>query len=130
MAHESINPADHSRYYEADALHIPFEIYDKNGDARIDLTGSTIEFYLKEDRTDSDVDAVVNKSSENSGEAEITDAANGEATVYISTDDTDGVLTQNDLRLEEDEFFWVLRVVDQEGNRVTTIEGSWDVHAS
>lgn len=129
MAHTSISLAEHGKYYEGDALEIPFEILDK-ADHPVDLSDTDIEFLVKDARTDADADAVLTKSSTNTGEAEITDSSAGQAVVYIDTGDTDGVLTDDTGdQLEQDEFVWSFRVTDANGNRVTSAEGTWTIHA-
>lgn len=127
MAHNSLEPAGGDRYYEGNTLEIRTITMDSNFDNPIDLTDATVEFYLKEDRTDSDSDALLDKSSDNTGEAEITDPENGEASVYIAKGDTDGVLTDGTDRLESKEFFWKFDVIDTNNNLVTTMEGTWEI---
>lgn len=134
MAHNSITPADHGDYYEGDAIHIPFVIKNKYDDATIDITGYTVNFYLKESRTDSDTNAVLTKSGTEGGTTDgvtFTSPTTGEVRVEIATGDTDGVLTDDSgVRQESKEFFVAFRAEDPNGDRVTTVEATWVINAS
>lgn len=135
MAHNSIQPEDHGRYYEGDAILIPFIIKDKHDDQPIDITGFTCEFYVKKDRTDADEEAIVEKiatqgEQDDGVEIDFTDPESGECKVIVETGDTDGLLTDDEIRSEEEEFFVAFRAIDSDGHRVTTVEATWPIHAS
>ena len=129
MAHQSLVPDDHGPYFEGDALDIVLRVEDTNTDP-IDLTGATVEFRVKENRTDSDEEALLDKSSEEVGEVTLTDEPGGKATIHVDTGDTDGFLTDGSDRLDERTLYWHARVTDDEGRRVTTVDGDWTVTAS
>lgn len=130
MAHQSLTPADHGPYYEGDAIHIPVQIFDKNGDQPVNITGGHAELLAKGSRTDPDTEALLNKSTDVAGEGEMTTPEDGEVEFYIDTDDTDGFLTDDGFREEDGVFFVIVRFYDAEGNRVGVVEADWEVTAS
>lgn len=139
MAHTSIQKSDDSRYYEGDSLNINTVTLDRHSESPVDLTGATIDFYLKESRTDDDTDALLTKNSDTTtdhpnydNEIDLaSDPTTGEATIHIEDGDTEGVLTDDaGARKESKEFFWTMRVVDADGNRVSPLEGTWEIWSS
>lgn len=131
MAHTSITLDDHSPYFEGDAIDIELTVTDSAGDP-LDLAGTTLEFIVKRAAIDPDDEAVLTKTTADPAEIEVTDSLNGEATIYIQTDDTDGALTdpRSGRRADAREFFWALRVTDPDTNRVTAASGTWEINAS
>lgn len=132
MAHESIEPAAEGPYYEGDYIDIPHTVQDQS-DAPVDVTGATAEFLLKSELTDDDVDAILSKSgTEGDAPTDVTfdDPVNGELTFHIQTGDTDGVLTQDSVRIAEDTFKFVIRITDSAGRRVSTATGDWTINAT
>lgn len=133
MAHASITPNDSDRYYAGDSIDIPFAFTDQHDANAIDLTGMSVEFRLKHDLTDADADAVVVKTGTEGGtssEVTFTDAVNGECTVHIDTDDTSSVVIEDSTRFESVVMDWHVRVIDGNGNRVTSETGTWEIFAS
>lgn len=150
-----IQPKGDLRYNEGDAWVIPFEALEQWDDeyepwedvsnaTPVDLSNvQRIEFYVKGSRTDTDADALLEKTStgdgqddgDTNGDIEINDASNGRYHVHIQTGDTDGFLDDTDdngdqIRLDEETFYWVVRIVDSNGNRVSSEVGTWTIHAS
>lgn len=134
MAHASITPNDSDRYYAGDSIDIPFAFTDQHGDTAIDLTGMTVEFRLKHDLTDTDSDAVVVKTGTEGGTTDgvsfASDPTTGECTVHIDTDDTSSVVIEDSTRFESVVMDWHVRVIDGNGNRVTSEVGDWEIFAS
>lgn len=132
MAHESIEPADHGPYYEGDYLDIPHTVVDQD-EIAVDLTGANVEFFVKHELTDGDEEALLTKSGQEANpnnEVTFDDPANGECTIHIETEDTNGFLTDNDIRVSEETFEFVIRVTDSDGRRVSTATGEWSIHAT
>ena len=132
MPHESIQPSEGDRYYEGDALDVPFTFLDKE-DQPVDITGMTVEFRVKRNLTDSDEESYVEKTGtegEPGDDISFTDPANGECIVSIDTDDTTNVLTENEIRSESVIVDWHIRVIDGDGDRVTSETGTWEIFAS
>lgn len=150
-----IQPQGDLRYNEGDAWVIPFEALEQWNDeyepwddvsnaTPINLTNvQRIEFYVKEERIDRDEDALLEKTSTGGGsddgdvdgDIEINDAENGRYHVHIKTGDTAGFLDEtNDegrtIRKDEKTFYWVVRIVDSNGNRTSSEVGTWTIHAS
>lgn len=110
-------------------------VLDRHGDDVVDLENAEIEFYLKDEQTDDDESALLEKSSEN-GDEEVeilTPASDGEAVIKIETGDTDGFLDadgEDDVdRLEDEVFFWAVRI-SRDGHRITSLTGDLEVTAS
>lgn len=133
MAHQSITPSTEDRYNAGDALDIPIHFYDANGENRVDITGATVEFRVKEQFTDSDADAVLEKvATEGGADAGTTitfdDATVGKVTVHIDTNDTSGFATDDSGKAVESKVYvWHCRVIDAEGRRVTAEWGEWEM---
>lgn len=105
-------------YHAGDAVDIVCTVQDENGDI-IDITNATeIEWYLKNDETDADVDAILTKKLTNTGEIEITNGTGGEFTIYIDTDDTTG---------ESGTYHHRARLTDADGDRSTIFTGTFDI---
>ena len=69
-----------------DSLPLNFEFRDTDG-VIVDITGWTIFFTLKKNRSDTDVEAVISKTITN-----LTNPTNGETTVVISAEETNSLL--------------------------------------
>ena len=134
MAHAAITTKTEDHYYEGDAIRIPFAFVDEHNDTAIDLTGHSVEFRLKENLTDADVDALVTKTGDEGGtgsQIDFTDPVNGKCEVVIDTGDTDGlVVDDGGTRIESKLFEWHVRVIDGNSNRVTSETGDWEIFAS
>ncbi len=130
MAHESITPADHGPYYEGDALDIIVQIFDSDGETPLDITDGRAELLVKNNRTDTDEEAVVNKSTDVPDDAEMVDPGQGEVTFFIRTGDTDGVLSDEGIRVGEQTFFVIVRFYDVNDERTGVLEADWEITAS
>lgn len=128
MPHQDVDIDD---YHMGDALDIPMVIWeDTVGGSRQDLSGVTIEWNLYEQEIDAtdQMNAVLTKSTSNTGEITITDDANGECTIHIDTGDTDGLLTQDDgSTVSEDQYHHRAKVTDSSGDEVTVVHGSFTI---
>lgn len=71
-----------------DAIDLEIAVTNDAGTAAQSLTGAVIRFMVKRDPADAAANAVVAKRSYSSTEVEITDAANGLATIHIAANDT------------------------------------------
>lgn len=134
MAHTSLEPTDGNDYVAGDAIDIPVHFQDPSGNPVEIPTDGHVEFRLKEDLTDADSDALLTKNSNDTdanGNPQITinDAAAGECTVHILTDDTADVVGTTD-RQEEAVVEWHVRLIDGSGDRVTAEWGDWPMIAT
>lgn len=138
MAHESLEPHDHGPYKEGSAFDIKAIIKDADGVERVNIGGATAEFRVKEEMTDADTDALLEKTGTHGGdesEIEFVDPQNGELIIKIETDDTRGFLYEepNDEkteRRESREFYWHIRICDETGNCWDAVDGYWMIEAS
>lgn len=122
MAHQSLQPADHGPYFAGDALDIKLEVRDLRGAEAYDLTGATIDFTVKENQ--GATGTLLTKSSSNTGEITIDDAANGKATIHIDTGDTTDFVTDSDKK----SVYWFIQVTDSDSRQITILHGDWEVH--
>ena len=132
MARESITPVTEERYYAGDVLDIPFHFEDGNDDP-IDLTGTTVEFRCKRSLSQSDDETLLERTGtegENPEGLTFVDPENGICIVHIDTDDTSHFVTRNDRRLENVTIKWHIRIIDQEGDRITSNTGDWQVYSA
>lgn len=114
MPHNEQNIGD---YHAGDALDIVCTVEDDSG-ATIDISNANdIRWLLKENSTDTDTDALLDKNLAGGG-VEITDAINGEFTVHIATDDTSGMVGQKHHRA---------RLTDSDGDRSTVFHGTFTI---
>lgn len=101
----------------------------------MDIAGATVEFRVKEEFTDTDEDAVLEKVAEEGGPDDGTtitfdDAANGQVTVHIDTDDTSALVMESNERVSSKVYVWHCRVIDGDGRRVTAEWGEWEMYAT
>ena len=108
----SHNRQNIENYHAGDSLHIITQVEDSDGNI-ISIENADIEWELTEE--EGDTEKLVEKNSENPEEIEITDAENGEFTVYVAAGDTEGMTGEHHHRA---------RVIDSNGNRVTVFTGS------
>lgn len=121
MTHHDVHIND---IHEGDALHIPIIVRNAEGD-RKNLTDATVEWFLKDDKFQSDTDAIITKSSDvGPGEVEITSAYDGEATIKLSTGDTDSLITTGE---ESETYYHLCRIVDSQGRRLTIFHGDFEL---
>ena len=133
MAHETIQPTDEDRYYAGDAIDVPFAFTTEGTDDPEDLTGATVEFRVKFDPTDTDEEALVEKSAtEGTADEDVTftDAPGGKCEVHIETGDTAEAVSDGNVVVDDVTMFWHVRVIDGDGNRVTAETGPWPIHNS
>jgi hypothetical protein len=135
MAHAAIVPTDDDRYYAGDAINIPFSFTDAHDGTVIDLTGMGVEFRLKENLTDADADALVEKTGTEGGTTNgvtFTDPVNGEVEININTGDTAAAVDDSSTgtRVESAIWDWHVRVIDTDGAQVTSETGTWEIWAS
>lgn len=79
-----------SNYHAGDALKITVTVEDSDGNA-IDISGANvIEWYLKDNATDSDADAILSKTKSGGGITFTSDGTDGKFDIKIDTSDTDG----------------------------------------
>lgn len=134
MAHLSLELEDHGPYSEGDSLEILIVVLDEDGEERVDIGGSTVEFRVKEEQTDDDNDALLELEGthgDGGSDVRFTDPANGEAVIVVEAGETDGFLdTEDGGREREAEFWFHVRVIDEDGNQVTTHRGWWEMEAS
>lgn len=82
----------------------------------LNITGCTLRFTAKRDKSDPDLEAVISKVSTDSSEIEITDALNGEATIHLVPGDT-AALTQVTT------LYYDVQVTDGTGRVSTVVSG-------
>lgn len=129
----TLQPRDGEPYYEGDALVIPIEITQADGETPQDLTGATVTFHAKRRQTDDDADALLSKSSANPDDGlTVPDPLTGRVRLEIATGETDGFLDDGGDRVDQRDIAFVVRVTDADDNRVTPagLAGTWPVHAS
>ena len=124
MTHQDINVAD---YHEGDAIDLPIVVRDTSATA-VDLTNAQIQWYLKENKLDSDAAALITKTTDVGGGIEITSATTGEAVIHIYTGDTAGLLDPGTGQTERGVFHHRCRVTDAAGNRSTIFHGSFTIY--
>ena len=95
------------------------EVTDTSG-AAVDLTGATIWYTLKEKRSDSDAEAKIQLSSDDSSEINIYDPMNGKARIYIQASHT--------YSLEPKDYPFDIQVKFPGGSVNTVILGFLKVH--
>ena len=129
MAHRVFHLRNH---HEGNAYAIPTTIQTTDG-APKNLVGAIADYYVKEDRSDSDEFAIVHKSGEegvDEDDIEFTAPGDGELIVFVDTDDTAGEIEWTDLpegERESFDFWHRLDITDQDGNRVTVFSGDLEV---
>lgn len=136
MAYESLTPRTGGDYDEGDSFRILIDTTDRFGELPYDITGGRIDFYVKQNQTDTDAEALLHKNSvDDPDDVVITDGPNGDAYVEINQGETSGFLNETiddptTERLPERTFYFAVRITDAAGNRVTTIKGEWTITAS
>ena len=79
------------------------ELFDEDDEDPVDITGAIVRLHVKENRTDTDAEAILRRRSYDSAEAEITDPINGVTTFRADPGTTRGLLPTDGKR---DVFFW------------------------
>jgi hypothetical protein len=106
---------DVTDYHAGDALKI--DVVTKNSDGTAeDISGASIDWYLKESDGDDDANAILTKST--SGDITITDAAAGQFTIKINTAETAGLSGSK---------FHICRLTDSAGDRATLFHGTFQI---
>lgn len=95
-----------------DDVTIPVTFKDSAGDP-IDLTGSTVFFTVKNEKTDSDNEAVISKSV-----ASHTTPASGITQVVLTNEDTD---------IDAGSYYWDLQIKDSVGKIQSTKAAQFEV---
>lgn len=114
MTHQFQNIQDH---HAGDALDIICTVEDESGNT-IDISSANeIQWVLKNDETDPDTEAVLDKTL-TGGDIAITDGPNGEFTVTINTDETTGNTGTLHHRA---------RLTDADGDRSTIFTGTFEI---
>lgn len=114
MPHQIQNIGD---YHAGDALLITVDVEDDNGNAVDISNANSIEWYLKNDETDADGEAVLSKTLAGGG-ISITDGAGGQFEIKIDTGETDG---------EAGTYHHRSRLEDSNGDRSTLFHGDFTI---
>ena len=85
---------------------------DANGDP-IDITGSTVFFTVKVNKTDKDSDAIISKD-----QSSHVDAVNGQTTISLTNSDTD---------IKVGNYYYDIQLVDSLGIVTTIVVGAFKV---
>lgn len=115
MTHNEQNVSD---YHQGDALELHVSVVDNDGNI-VGLVDASAEWLLKKLETDPDTDALLTKSTSNTGEITITDPDMGELTVKIDTGDITDAMVGN--------LHHRLRITDANGDRATVFTGDFEV---
>lgn len=129
MTHNKQNVLVH---HAGDTHDLLITVQDSDGNI-VDLTGATVEWYLKEDSHDMDTDAHLSKTgTEGAAPTGMTfnDPVNGEVTIHIQKGETSDIVDWPSYSSDEKNLYHVLRVEDSSGNMSTGFTGSFTLHVS
>lgn len=105
------------QYHEGEAALIPTVARDSN-DNRVDISGATIEYHLKDEQATDDGSADVTKTVAGGG-ITIVDGAAGEFEIKIDGADTDGLVPQG----ETEESMWHNCWIVKDGDALVVFHG-------
>lgn len=133
MAHTSIQPDDGDDYVAGNSIDVRIQFLDKNADQPEPITEDRhVEFVVKEESTTDDEEAIVHKSSEETGadggpEITVDDESldDGECLVHILKDDTKQAIADGSGWRDEVVMWFRADLFEGDHRVVSAVRGDW-----